>query len=106
MGVQKHFSSSVVRQITNLTTSSSSVMANSQISKQFLDFFPELLEILKNSPILEELPDMQDWIVKIVDYNVQGGKMNRGIAVVESYSYLTDNNRGKSENCYSFGMGC
>lgn len=66
-------------------------MANSQISKQFLDFFPELLEILKNSPILEELPDMQDWIVKIVDYNVQGGKMNRGIAVVESYSYLTDN---------------
>jgi len=30
-------------------------------------------------------------LFQIVDYNVQGGKMNRGIAVVESYSYLTDN---------------
>lgn len=75
----------------NLTNSSSSKMASSQTPKQFLDFFPELLEILKGSPILEELPEMQEWVGKIVDYNVQGGKMNRGIAVVESYSYLTNN---------------
>jgi len=73
----------------NLT--SSSIMANSQIPQQFLDFFPELLGIMKNLPLLEELPEMQEWVEKIIDYNVKGGKMNRGIAVVESYCYLTNN---------------
>lgn len=27
-------------------------------------------------------------LLQIVDYNVQGGKMNRGIALVESYALL------------------
>ena len=45
-------------------------MASSQIPKQFLDFFPELLEILKGSPILEELPEMQEWVGKVCQTNV------------------------------------
>lgn len=43
-------------------------MANSQIPQQFLDFFPELLGIMKNLPLLEELPEMQEWVEK-VSYN-------------------------------------
>lgn len=86
----------------------------SKTKEQFLEFYPELLQQLKSSPVLQELPDMQKWIEKvyfkfqarkripdiiyftsffplnqIVDYNVQGGKMNRGVAVLECYISFT-----------------
>jgi len=35
--------------------------------------------------------------IQIVDYNVQGGKMNRGIALVESY-VLLENQKVSEEN--------
>ena len=35
--------------------------------------------------------------MQVVDYNVQGGKMNRGIALVESYSLL-ENHKVSEEN--------
>jgi len=47
--------------------------------------------------VFDELPGMQNWIEKVVDYNVQGGKMNRGIALVESYSLL-ENHKVSEEN--------
>lgn len=78
-----------------------------EVKDKFMGFFPELLDQLKQSPALQELPAMQEWIEKVfyvhipssipfihsrifslqvVEYNVVGGKMNRGIALVESYA--------------------
>ncbi len=42
----------------------------SKTKEQFLEFYPELLQQLKSSPVLQELPDMQKWIEK-VDFTFQ-----------------------------------
>lgn len=42
-------------------------MASScNIKDQFHKFFPEMLKCLKNSPALQELPPMQEWVEKVV----------------------------------------
>mmetsp|Transcript_45840 Transcript_45840/g.107118 ORF Transcript_45840/g.107118 Transcript_45840/m.107118 type:complete len:436 (-) Transcript_45840:46-1353(-) len=42
-------------------------------------------ECTENLPSTHELPDMEKkWIVDMLEYNVKGGKMNRGLMVVQS----------------------
>ena len=66
------------------------VMESAKTTQQFMEHFPHLLEALKTSPTLEALPEMRDWISKVVEFNVQGGKMNRGIALVETFKFLNN----------------
>ena len=65
-------------------------MESAKTTQQFMEHFPHLLEALKTSPTLEALPEMRDWISKVVEFNVQGGKMNRGIALVETFKFLNN----------------
>lgn len=56
--------------------------------EQFVNYFPQIMEVLGRRAVLADLPDMRRWIERVVEYNVQGGKMNRGIALVESYKIM------------------
>lgn len=82
------------------------VMASScKIKDQFHEFFPEMLRCLKNSPPLHKLPSMQEWVEKIVEYNLKGGKMNRGMAVVESFMILKNHQVSEEEKNTAIALG-
>ncbi|CAK9022007.1 unnamed protein product [Durusdinium trenchii] len=55
-------------------------------AKSFVAICESLIqECTKDLPTTHELPSMeQKWIVDMLEYNVKGGKMNRGLMVVES----------------------
>jgi len=64
-------------------------------AKEELADFVEIFPILTNE-ILKELPSMDipqkniEWIEKMININVAGGKMNRGLTVLTSLQYLVE----------------
>ncbi|ODQ48675.1 hypothetical protein PICMEDRAFT_70295 [Pichia membranifaciens NRRL Y-2026] len=57
--------------------------------KKFLDLFPELVDELVE--VLKEngMPaDAISWFKRNLDYNTPGGKLNRGLSVVDTYALL------------------
>ncbi|KAJ2236159.1 Farnesyl pyrophosphate synthetase [Coemansia sp. RSA 1722] len=62
--------------------------------KEFTDFFPQLTEdILSELPSFGATPEMISRIKAMIEYNVMGGKMNRGMSVVDTVKIV----RGESE---------
>lgn len=52
-------------------------------------FPPPLLQVLEElGPLYELPPREQAWVRRMLDYNVKGGKMNRGLMVVASIKEL------------------
>ncbi|KAJ1923054.1 Farnesyl pyrophosphate synthetase [Tieghemiomyces parasiticus] len=57
--------------------------------QQFIDFFPRLVaDLLRDLDEFEALPESKAWIKQALEYNVQGGKMNRGLSVVDALAVL------------------
>ncbi|KAG7661873.1 ERG20 [[Candida] subhashii] len=57
--------------------------------QRFLDVFEGLVEELKEILISYKMPqEAIDWFVKNLDYNTPGGKLNRGLSVVDTYAIL------------------
>ncbi|KAJ1887125.1 Farnesyl pyrophosphate synthetase [Kickxella alabastrina] len=53
--------------------------------KEFVDFFPQLTEdVLSELPAFGASPKMIARIKDMIEYNVLGGKMNRGLSVVDT----------------------
>ncbi|KAJ1664792.1 Farnesyl pyrophosphate synthetase [Coemansia sp. RSA 1813] len=62
--------------------------------KEFTDFFPQLTEdILSELPSFGATPEMTSRIKQMIEYNVMGGKMNRGLSVVDTVKIM----RGEKE---------
>ncbi|PIA18319.1 terpenoid synthase [Coemansia reversa NRRL 1564] len=63
-------------------------------SKEFTEFFPQLIEdIISELPSFGATPEMVSRIRQMIEYNVMGGKMNRGLSVVDTVKIM----RGESE---------
>ncbi|KAJ2584102.1 Farnesyl pyrophosphate synthetase, partial [Coemansia sp. RSA 1836] len=61
--------------------------------EEFIDFFPQLTEvILSELPAFGATPEMTTRIKQMIEYNVMGGKMNRGLSVVDTVKIM----RGES----------
>eukprot|EP01133_Synstelium_polycarpum_P010588 gene10588-12320_t len=59
--------------------------------QDFVDIFPILSnEILKDLPSMDIPASAQKWIATLVEQNVSGGKMNRGLTVVHSLQLLVE----------------
>lgn len=57
--------------------------------KRFLDVFPTVVEELLDTLRVENTPDeMIEWFKRNLEYNVPGGKLNRGISVVDTIEIL------------------
>lgn len=71
----------------------------------FLQVGNMLLEdVIKELPIQYDLPPREtQWIAKMLDYTVNGGKMNRGLMVVESGIAIMGNNN-KNKNTEVVGL--
>ncbi|KAK9725176.1 hypothetical protein RND81_05G127700 [Saponaria officinalis] len=59
-----------------------------QIREKFKKVYEQLKSELLQDPSFEYCPLSLMWIQQMLDYNVPGGKMNRGLAVVETYGFL------------------
>lgn len=60
-----------------------------QNKKRFLDVFPEVVEELLDTLRVESMPEeVVEWYRKNLDYNTPGGKLNRGISVVDTVEIL------------------
>nr|ALU63880.1 farnesyl pyrophosphate synthase [Valeriana officinalis] len=61
------------------------------------DFKPKFLEVysvlksdLLNDSAFDFTQDSRQWLDKMLDYNVPGGKLNRGLSVIDSYKLLKE----------------
>ncbi|KAL6618860.1 hypothetical protein ACP70R_033999 [Stipagrostis hirtigluma subsp. patula] len=54
----------------------------------FAQIYSKLKEELLNDPAFEFTPESRQWVDRMVDYNVLGGKCNRGLSVIDSYKLL------------------
>ncbi|OIT01820.1 PREDICTED: farnesyl pyrophosphate synthase 1-like [Nicotiana attenuata] len=72
----------------------------SDLKSQFLDVYAVLKSELLNDPDFEFTDDSRQWVDKMLDYNVPGGKLNRGLSVIDSYSLLNDGRELTSEEIF------
>nr|AHA51120.1 farnesyl pyrophosphate synthase [Albuca bracteata] len=57
---------------------------------RFLQIYGRLKSELLEDPAFDFTDDARQWIDRMLDYNVPGGKLNRGISVVDSYKLLRE----------------
>ena len=62
----------------------------SDYKSKFLEVYSLLKSELLNDPAFEFTDDSRQWIDKMLDYNVPGGKLNRGLSVIDSYKLLKE----------------
>jgi len=76
--------------------------------KDFQEIYPTLIsEIISELPTAYEMPPHAvTWMQKMIDYNVVGGKMNRGLTVIHSLQALVEDRkltRNEVFNAYVLG---
>ncbi|XP_031264059.1 farnesyl pyrophosphate synthase [Pistacia vera] len=62
----------------------------SNLKSKFLEVYSLLKEELLNDPAFEFTDVSRQWVERMLDYNVTGGKLNRGLSVVDSYKLLKE----------------
>ncbi|XP_068620702.1 uncharacterized protein [Battus philenor] len=65
-----------------------SVSALQKEKETFQDVLPHIINSLVIEPKLSEVPEMKTWVKTMLDYNLAGGKKNRGLTTVLAYEML------------------
>ncbi|KAG9155250.1 hypothetical protein Leryth_023382 [Lithospermum erythrorhizon] len=58
--------------------------------QKFMDVYTVLKSELVKDTLFEWTDDSRQWVERMLDYNVPGGKLNRGLAVIDSYNLLQE----------------
>ncbi|XP_059060873.1 uncharacterized protein LOC131853833 [Achroia grisella] len=72
-----------MRMATNISVSQSK-----KEKETFQDILPYVMESVVKTEKMSEVPEVANWIKKILDYNLEGGKKTRGLITVFSYEML------------------
>ncbi|VVC29940.1 Hypothetical protein CINCED_3A000903 [Cinara cedri] len=67
-------------------------------SRDFMAVFPDVVRDLTDTGRNLDVPDVTKWLSKLLQYNVPGGKKNRGLALVLSYKMLCSPSELTDEN--------
>ncbi|XP_038686765.1 farnesyl pyrophosphate synthase isoform X1 [Tripterygium wilfordii] len=62
----------------------------SDTKSKFLEAYFVLKSELLHDPAFEFTDDSRKWVERMLDYNVPGGKLNRGLSVIDSYKLLKE----------------
>nr|QZW16096.1 farnesyl pyrophosphate synthase [Rehmannia glutinosa] len=62
----------------------------SDLRATFLGVYSVLKSELLNDPAFEWTEGSRQWVERMLDYNVPGGKLNRGLSVIDSYKLLKE----------------
>jgi farnesyl diphosphate synthase len=68
--------------------------------EEFKQIYGVLKEELLRDPAFEFTDSSRQWIDRMLDYNVPGGKCNRGLSVVDSYKLLKGTNVLSQEDMF------
>ncbi|XP_072968764.1 farnesyl pyrophosphate synthase-like [Typha angustifolia] len=63
------------------------------VKATFREIYRRLKAELLGDPAFDFTDESRQWIDRMLDYNVPGGKLNRGISVVDSYKLLKEENQ-------------
>ncbi|TQD77207.1 hypothetical protein C1H46_037264 [Malus baccata] len=58
------------------------------LKSKFLKVYSVLKSELLEDPAFDFTKDSRQWVERMLDYNVPGGKLNRGLSVIDSYQLL------------------
>ncbi|KAL1559973.1 dimethylallyltranstransferase [Salvia divinorum] len=64
--------------------------AASDLRATFLGVYSKLKSELLSDPAFEWTDASRQWVDRMLDYNVPGGKLNRGLSVIDSYKLLKE----------------
>ncbi|KAI3991510.1 hypothetical protein MKX01_006812 [Papaver californicum] len=64
--------------------------STSDLKSKFLNVYSVLKSELLEDPAFEFTDDARQWVDRMLDYNVPGGKLNRGLSVIDSYKLLKE----------------
>ncbi|KAG9143231.1 hypothetical protein Leryth_010152 [Lithospermum erythrorhizon] len=64
----------------------------SSLRSKFFDVYEVLKSELLKDPAFDFTDESREWVERMLDYNVPGGKCNRGLSVVDSYKLLKEGN--------------
>lgn len=76
----------------------SGTLATKDESRDFMSVFPDIVRDLTETGRHLDIPDATKWFAKVLQYNVPGGKKNRGLAVVYAYRMLAAKEELTPEN--------
>nr|BBU53604.1 farnesyl diphosphate synthase 2 [Lithospermum erythrorhizon] len=62
----------------------------SNLKSKFFEVYDVLKAELLNDPAFDFTDDSRQWVERMLDYNVPGGKCNRGLSVIDSYRLLKE----------------
>ncbi|XP_043688981.1 farnesyl pyrophosphate synthase 1-like [Telopea speciosissima] len=80
--------------------------AASDLKSTFLKVYSVLKSELLQDPAFEFTDDSRQWVERMLDYNVPGGKLNRGLSVIDSYRLLKDGEElTEDENFHACTLG-
>ncbi|GMP64943.1 hypothetical protein CsSME_00025964 [Camellia sinensis var. sinensis] len=60
------------------------------LKSKFLEVYSVLKSELLHDSAFEFTDDSRQWVDRMLDYNVPGGKLNRGLSVIDSYKLLKE----------------
>nr|ADL74465.1 farnesyl diphosphate synthase [Bupleurum chinense] len=75
------------------------------LKTKFLEVYSVLKSELLTDPAFEFTPDSREWVDRMLDYNVPGGKLNRGLSVIDSYKLLKGQELDDDEIFLSSALG-
>ncbi|KAI4503514.1 hypothetical protein M0802_001736 [Mischocyttarus mexicanus] len=67
-------------------------------SREMMAVWPDVVRDLTNNGKNLDLPDVAKWLVKVLQYNVPGGKKSRALALVYAYRMLASPEQLTNEN--------
>lgn len=98
--VQLIRSKSTLKPTTDVSFTAPATAASDSDRDQFLAAFPDIVRDLTDAGFGSEIIEVKKRFAKVLHYNVPGGKMARGLAVVQSYRILAKENLHNAENLF------
>ncbi|KAF7840492.1 farnesyl pyrophosphate synthase 1 [Senna tora] len=75
------------------------------LKSTFLNVYSVLKSELMQDPAFESSDDSLNWVDRMLDYNVPGGKLNRGLSVIDSYRLLKGEELSEEEIFLGSALG-
>lgn len=82
----------------NLPPAKTGKAASEDEKRDFMTLLPDIVRDLTEIDSNSDIPEAQKWYAKVLQYNLVGGKMNRGLAVSLSFKLLASPDQITREN--------
>uniref|UniRef100_A0A0D6QZG5 Farnesyl diphosphate synthase n=1 Tax=Araucaria cunninghamii TaxID=56994 RepID=A0A0D6QZG5_ARACU len=83
--------------------SNGSAIVNMDMKLKFEEVYKRLKKEVLADPAFDYTKDAGEWVDEMLDYNVPGGKLNRGLSVIDSFRLLKSGNEISEDEVF---LGC